>query len=199
MNKNIPKDPWQYINLLTNETIGISGIRILKKRYDEVYKTFCEIKEKRKIGDREYLKTAKYSEVDEVILYNQMFIILGCAAIECWVNSFGITLLSEKFYKKNIERQDIIQKIVVLNAIHKNTELDENDVLISIRVLFEKRNALVHPKAKHLTESTMALLDFKFDDINDSEPKMVIDTIEKVILLFTEIGIIRNSLIPESI
>jgi hypothetical protein len=73
-----------------------------------------------------------------------------CAmAVEALLNFYGVVRLGESFYKRNIERIGMIPKLEILIGICDGKLLTK-DAEISgvIRRLSERRNSLVHPKAK---------------------------------------------------
>jgi hypothetical protein len=65
------------------------------------------------------------------------------------VNEEGVAWLGESFYKENLERLGICQKIAVLHALKYAKRLPEsNKVIKEVRSLFDFRNRLVHPKTR---------------------------------------------------
>ena len=155
----IPINPWDNMSFIFDSVMAGEAFSYLEKRFNKIYENFISEKEqilKKYEEDRDW---ERYAEIE---IYNDLFIILGCAMIELWVNSFGINLLTEDYYHKNIERMSIIEKIGILAAIHKREEInDNNETIRNIRKLFDWRNRLVHPKAKRMNEKL--IIDLAFD------------------------------------
>jgi len=88
---------------------------------------------------------------EEAYFYGTSVKIYACMTIEGFVNYYGTKRLGETFYKSNIERIGITEKISILLLLLFNTSLKkDNPKLKLIRNLFDARNALVHPKTKEL-------------------------------------------------
>ena len=72
-----------------------------------------------------------------------------CMAIEGFINFYGVKRLGETYYKRVLERVGITEKLMLLYLLCFDCKLDPNeDVVKSIRRVFDQRNALVHPKTK---------------------------------------------------
>jgi len=72
-----------------------------------------------------------------------------CMCIESFINHYGTKRLGEEYYKRNLERVGITEKLSLLVVICHQTKLDPNDPMLKkTRALFDKRNELVHPKTK---------------------------------------------------
>jgi len=72
-----------------------------------------------------------------------------CMTIESFINHYGTKRLGEEYYKRNLERIGITEKLSLLVAVCHQTKLDAKDpLLVKVRFLFDKRNSLVHPKTK---------------------------------------------------
>jgi hypothetical protein len=189
----IPIDPWKNMNLIYDSIMAGDGFSYLDKNFNNIYDKF--IAEKEQIL-KNFEEGSDFERFIEVELYNYLFIILGCAMIELWVNSFGIHLLTEDYYHKNIERMGIVEKIKVLFAIHKREEIDDNNEIIkNIRKLFDWRNSLVHPKAKKLSRKTL-IKENAFDpnNIDNCEYQFVKQTLQDVYCFFEV-----NEFIPKGI
>jgi hypothetical protein len=104
-------------------------------------------------------------------------------AIEAFLNNYGTKCLGEDFYKQNMERLRITQKIAVLIASCKNNLIDKNDPLIKkVQTFFEARNQLVHPKSREI--------DFdRIDDFSNKNPKelKIIEIIEDMEQILSQI------------
>jgi hypothetical protein len=72
-----------------------------------------------------------------------------CMTIESFLNHYGTKRLGESYYKRNLERIGITEKLSLLMAVCNQAKLEAKDpVLIKLRALFDRRNSLVHPKTK---------------------------------------------------
>jgi len=91
---------------------------------------------------------------EEFVFWRKNLVIWTCCTIESFVNLEGISWMGEEFYKKAVERQNIVQKIRLIVAI-KNNELIEadNETLKSVRTIFDLRNQFVHPKTRSVNEN----------------------------------------------
>ena len=77
--------------------------------------------------------------------------IFTCMAVEAFLNYYGVKLLGEQHYKRNIERLGINQKLETLIAISLQELLDDKEeITIIVKRMFERRNRLVHPKSKEM-------------------------------------------------
>jgi hypothetical protein len=185
----IPNDPWENMSLITDAIMAGEAFSYLEKIFIKEYECFCIEKEQILKNYNEERNLDRYLEIS---IYNDLFIILGCAMIELWVNSFGIHLLNEDYYHKNIERMGIIEKIKILIAIHKKEEIDDNNEIIKdIRKLFDSRNRLVHPKAKRFKESLIEDLAFDPKKIDNKDYLFVKKTLKKTHKFFKD-----NDIIP---
>jgi roadblock/LC7 domain-containing protein len=82
-------------------------------------------------------------------MYATSSFLMACMAVEGLINNYGTRRLGEDFYKKNLERLGITEKLSVLMLICLGVALDKNDPIIAkVRSLFDSRNRLVHPKTK---------------------------------------------------
>ncbi len=76
-------------------------------------------------------------------------ILTSCLDIESFLNYYGVIRLGEEFYKTTIERLGITEKIKLIGVICFDLKLDsQTELLKTIRLLFDKRNSIVHPKTK---------------------------------------------------
>ena len=188
----IPINPWDNMGFIFDSVMAGEAFSYLEKRFNKIYENFISEKEqilKKYEEDRDW---ERYAEIE---IYNDLFIILGCAMIELWVNSFGINLLTEDYYHKNIERMSIVEKIRILVAIHKREEInDNNETIRNIRKLFDWRNRLVHPKAKRMNEKLIIDLAFDPNKMNDDTYQFVKTTLKDVYKFFEE-----NEVVPDKI
>ncbi|MBU0634687.1 MAG: hypothetical protein KKB82_08055 [Candidatus Omnitrophica bacterium] len=79
-----------------------------------------------------------------------------CMSIEGFLNFYGTRRLSEKYYKRNIEKMRITEKLSNIFLSCCSVVIDPDDVmLIKLRKLFDVRNSLVHPKTKEIAQKNM--------------------------------------------
>jgi hypothetical protein len=186
----IPNEPWENINMVYDAVMTGKAFSYLEKDFNNIYEKF--ILEKEQIF-KKHEEDGDWERYTEIAIYNDLFIILGCAMIEFWVNSFGIHLLNEEYYKKNIERLSIVEKIRILIAIHKREEIDDNNENVkNIRELFENRNSLIHPKAKRPKVDKMEEFVFEPNKVNNDDYLFVKKTLKNVYNFFKE-----NEIVPE--
>ena len=78
-------------------------------------------------------------------------LLFACMTLEGFLNHYGVRRLGELFYKKNIERVGITEKvsILILTCCHKSIGQDSN-LIKKTRDLFDARNQLVHPKSREI-------------------------------------------------
>ena len=111
-----------------------------------------------------------------------------CAmAAEALLNFYGVVRLGESFYKRNIERIGIIPKLEILIGICDG-KLFPKDAEISgvIRRLSERRNSLVHPKAKEFDLSKLSNNLGIGEAINDVQKS--IDDMKRFFDLFADVS-----------
>lgn len=95
-------------------------------------------------------------------------IIFSCMAIEGFLNAYGVRRLTEDFYRINIERLGISEKLAVLVCITSaRLILRDHALMCDVRQLFDMRNALVHPKAREVTKANMANFVSHYPDAQD--------------------------------
>jgi hypothetical protein len=109
-----------------------------------------------------------------------------CLVIEGFINYYGVRRLGGEFFKRNIERLGITEKLSVIVAILFHKKLENSDALwTSVRSLFDERNGLVHPKCKELTKEIIQAFeppDEPFLNAPDREIKMM----ESILTAFCE-------------
>jgi hypothetical protein len=75
--------------------------------------------------------------------------IYSAMTVEAFLNYYGVVRLGQTFFKANLERHGTTEKLSLLLALCDNVQLEKRDDLWKItRSLFDRRNALVHPKAR---------------------------------------------------
>ncbi|MCQ2048655.1 Uncharacterised protein [Stutzerimonas stutzeri] len=76
----------------------------------------------------------------------------ACMAIEGFINNYGTIRLGEDVFKSLLERTGITEKLSLIYLLcFEKVALISDHPIKSVRKIFDKRNALVHPKTKELT------------------------------------------------
>lgn len=89
-----------------------------------------------------------------------------CMAIEGFINFYGVKRLGETYYKRVLERVGITEKLMLIYLICFDYKLDPNeDIVKSIRQVFDQRNVLVHPKTKEISQKNAS----QFNYVHPSE------------------------------
>lgn len=132
------------------------------------------------ILERHWRRTNAFAEDEpgsnrfqEFMFWRKISVIWTCSTIEAFVNSEGTTWLGEAFYKDNLERLGILQKIHMLYALKYRVRLQRKLGRLShVSKLFELRNSLVHPKTREVSgdaaqrsESPSELQAMEFDHL----------------------------------
>jgi hypothetical protein len=113
--------------------------------------------------------------------------LFACMAIEALLNYYGTRLVGEIFYKQNLERLTITQKIAVLIALGSNNLIEKNDqLIIRMQKFFEARNQLVHPKSREIKSSNIEEVENK--NPKDIDMSQVIVEMEQILLELCEIN-----------
>lgn len=104
----------------------------------------------------DYRNTDPGSErFQKYLFWRKNIVIWACCMIESFVNLEGVPWMGEEFYKKAIERQNIINKIRLVHAIKYSRLLDHSEeILKNIQRLFDLRNKFVHPKTRQFNDSS---------------------------------------------
>ncbi len=134
------------------------------KKYEEHYSTLTKLEETLKtelkhIADPErddliYVKTYQIRQMcHESAVSMHLFL---CMTIEAFVNHYGVRRLGEAFYKQNLERVGITEKIALIIATcFQKTIPKDNLIILKSRALFDKRNQFVHPKSKEINQNNL--------------------------------------------
>jgi hypothetical protein len=86
------------------------------------------------------------NQLDAVCVATQIF---ACMAVEAFLNYYGVRRLGEEFYKRNLERLGINQKLEILITICTQELVEDKDeIVLIVKRMFDRRNSLVHPKSK---------------------------------------------------
>jgi hypothetical protein len=110
---------------------------------------------------REWERTKSFASAEtdidallEYLFWRKNLVIWACCAIEAFANEVGVSWLGESFYKQNLERLGICEKVAILYALKYGKRLAEADeTLRAVRTLFDFRNRLVHPKTRNVREA----------------------------------------------
>ena len=89
--------------------------------------------------------------MDEIHGLSDSAIIFAAMAVESFLNMYGTIRLGEEFYSRNYERLSPSQKVSALLATCCDVLLEPRDEILTVVAhLFERRNALVHPKTREV-------------------------------------------------
>ncbi|MGE4544142.1 MAG: hypothetical protein AB7D06_08535 [Pedobacter sp.] len=93
---------------------------------------------------------------EEAYRYATSSILFACMTVEGLINYYGAVRLGSEFYKRNLERVGITEKLSLILLMCLEVKLKKNDELLNwTRKLFDKRNSLVHPKTKEFYSKRM--------------------------------------------
>ena len=152
--------------IVTSINIYIRGFDILTKQL-ELTKSYKDAK----VGTDHF---------EEFLFWRKNLVIWTCSTIESFVNLEGVSWMGEEFYKNAVERQDIIQKIRLIVAIKYNELIKiEDEILKSVRFLFDLRNQFIHPKT-HSIKGKKEKLDKNFEALINIKPAEIKTLIQKV-------------------
>jgi hypothetical protein len=151
-----------------------------KKYLDElkrIYIQYFELKKKliAEDGEEYYCASPELIELETVIkLLCNNILIYSCMAIEGFINYYGVKRLGDKYYKRNIERIGISEKLqIVLLACTGHLCKKDEAIVKLIRNLFDMRNSLVHPKTREITtdyaEVVVSIVDSQEEIVKDLE------------------------------
>ena len=86
--------------------------------------------------------------------FSDAAIVASAMAVEMFLNYYGVVRLGESFYNANYERLSPTRKVAALLATCCKRHVTKDDPIIQVtRRLFDRRNALVHPKSRDLTDA----------------------------------------------
>ena len=72
-------------------------------------------------------------------------------SVEAFLNFYGVVRLGEDLYAENLQKVGVTEKLTLLLAVCDGVQIDKKSELWrTVRALFDRRNALVHPKAREL-------------------------------------------------
>ena len=191
---------WKNVNYFTNSSVNMDGFIYIQHVYFKLYNEYINlIPEHLPSSEDEAMElTFKLDEPHyHVAIYENILEILACTSIESLINTAGIHAMTEKFYKKTIERNDIVSKIRLLIFSISNTEIEENNLILrNIRALFDRRNSLVHPKSKKiLSIKDMEQAATNHLDTDNSNIIRLLKNYEKILEFFHEYDLIHESVL----
>ncbi|HWL39978.1 MAG TPA: hypothetical protein VNO75_07050 [Gemmatimonadaceae bacterium] len=98
---------------------------------------------------RRILKAAEFPNALE--FFSDSAVIAAAMAIEGFLNLYGVVRLGELFYQGNYERLNPAQKVAALLGTCCGVLIHKDDEIVQVaRRVFDRRNALVHPKSRDL-------------------------------------------------
>lgn len=121
--------------------------------------------------------------------------ILCCMSVEAFLNFYGVVRLGEEFYHRTFERLGILQKLPTLVATCQDILLPRGaEIATVIKRMFERRNSLVHPKAKDVSGGVHAHPDQADDSVTPA--KNMVEDMRRFFRLFNDldndVGVIVN-------
>ena len=192
----IEKNIWDKYNYIINGTVSSSSFLYLQKEFFYKYRDYItKLPVLPKSEEEASYANFKLSDsFEELLFYKSLLKILACTSIETYINTAGINCFSEKFYKKTVERNNIIDKIKLLVLFITEIELEDSNINLKlVREMFDKRNSLVHPKAKKITSDTdYNLYSSNKWDINIDDIKKLLDDFDIILLFLLETGILSD-------
>lgn len=119
-----------------------------------------ELKEKYKDEDPEIIAQLIHHNTDDLwdICYRASISahLFGCMCFEGFLNFYGVKRLGELFYKRRMERLGITEKLSLLALACEGVLLEpDSPLLVRVRELFDRRNALMHPKTREINMSKL--------------------------------------------
>lgn len=167
------------------------------KSYEEFTESLSSLKAKEKQLQRQYSQEES-NIIEHLIdhetneLQNESYRIATstflfiCMTIEAFLNHYGSKRLLENYYKRNLERIGITEKLSLLLLIFFDIKLESNDPLLKrTRNLFDRRNQLVHPKTREIETSRMK--EYVNKHPNEIELGKNIEDMEYIIKRFCEL------------
>jgi hypothetical protein len=98
---------------------------------------------------RRILKAADFPNALE--FFSDSAVIAAAMAIEGFLNLYGVVRLGELFYQRNYERLSPAQKVAALLGTCCGVLIQKDNEIIQVaKRVFDRRNALVHPKSRDL-------------------------------------------------
>ena len=133
----------------------------------------------------EHTQSYKNAEVgtdhfEEFVFWRKNLVIWTCCTIESVVNLEGTSWMGEEFYKKAVERQNIVQKIRLIVAVGNNELIEpDNETLKSVESIFGLRNQFVHPKTRS-TNKNGGKSDKSFETLINIKPAELEELVQDV-------------------
>jgi hypothetical protein len=144
--------------------------------------------------EKQWERTQEFKESEtvtyqEFLFWRRVSIVWACASIEAFINSEGVAWLGEGFYKDNIERLSVLQKIHTIWAFKYGKRLPRKlGRLVYVKQLFDLRNRIVHPKANEVSQKQNGTTD-TISDIETMKFEHLRKVITTVTLLFEPDGV----------
>lgn len=100
---------------------------------------------------RRRVPTKAVEALNEIHLLADATVVFAAMAVESFLNVYGVVRLGETFYARHYERLGIVSKLAaVLGACCSTLITPEDEISQVVSRLFERRNALVHPKTREV-------------------------------------------------
>lgn len=106
---------------------------------------------------RGQVSEARWSAYLERNMLSDTIIVFAAMAAEAFLNFYGVVRLGEADFNAHFERLGVVPKTRQLLHICDSLSLSNKDpIILAISALADKRNALVHPKAKEASANGTA-------------------------------------------
>lgn len=122
-------------------------LALVERKYKEYKK---EYPLRRLKSDQAAVRESK-APFEELQLLADATIVFASMAVESFLNLYGVRRLGENYYREHIERLPISVKLASILAACCDSLVDKEDEILKVlRRLFDRRNALVHPKTREI-------------------------------------------------
>jgi len=124
------------------------SLRAFKQKHTLLRRHIERLEEARKKGGTYKIPP---NLLDRYRFFRSAAVVFSAMAVEGFLNYYGVKRLGNDFYRDNYERLNAHQKLSALVATCTGHLLPKHAELVTIlRRLTERRNALVHPKAREV-------------------------------------------------
>ena len=145
-------------------------IKILQKELDEITR---KSKEAGKSSSDEIVDLIARKN-DRIGYLALIVVVFSALWIEAFINDYAIGRLSKNYFKKYLDKLDVLSKWIVIPRITTGTQLDPGSkALQDLDWLTELRNKLVHYKSKKIEVEQIQTTDFLWE----SDAKRAIETV----------------------
>jgi hypothetical protein len=127
---------------------AVHSLDRLRQHDDEVVAFLQRARDTEDAEERHRIRTSEAPPGNPFALHDAT-VMYAAIAVEGFLNVYGTARLGEDYFRTYIERLGTEQKLVVLLAIcTRRLVPNDAEIVRTLRSLFERRAALVHPKAR---------------------------------------------------